>query len=134
MCHFRKWKWWLYFQLLAVSAFAQVSDFKFRHLGVKNGFTENTLSIPFKDSHGFLWVSSFTGLNRYDGHHVVVFRHQPNDPHSLGDNLTTYIAEDSTGDIWVGCGNGFISRYSVQTNSFTNFDLKSPADTNYFHG
>ena len=121
-------------QLLSTIAAAQTPDFKFRHLGVKDGFSTDALTAIFKDSRGFLWASSFDGLNRYDGHHVVIYRHQPNDPKSIAENGTNVIAEDSLKNIWVGCENGFVSRYNFETNSFTNFDLKSPADTNYFFG
>ncbi|MFI5135688.1 MAG: DUF5074 domain-containing protein, partial [Chitinophagales bacterium] len=111
---------------------AQVPDFKFRHLTVKDGFSTNDFGALCRDSHGFLWSASYTGLNRFDGHHVTIFRHNPDDPHSIATNTITNVVEDSVGDVWTGSANGFVSRYDYSTNSFTNFNLKLPGDSSYF--
>jgi ligand-binding sensor domain-containing protein len=36
-----------------------------------------------QDAKGFIWISTFDGLNRFDGNYMKVFRHNPEDPRSL---------------------------------------------------
>jgi len=126
--------WMSFFILLFLhlNISAQVPDFKFRHLTVKDGFSVDDFGALCRDHRGFLWVATYAGLNRYDGHHVTIFRNNPDDPHSIAAITITNIVEDSLGQIWVGSINGFVSRYDYATNSFTNFNLKSPTDSSYF--
>lgn len=39
-----------------------------------------------QDDDGFLWFSTKNGLNRYDGYQFQVFKNDPFDSLSLGDN------------------------------------------------
>ena len=109
---------------------AQVPDFLFRHLTINDGLSANGLRNLFQDSKGFLWVSSIDGLNRYDGQQVTTFHHQTGDSLSLPVNFTLSVAEDSAGDIWIGCGGSFVARYNYESNVFTNYNLKKKSDGN----
>ena len=37
-----------------------------------------------KDSQGFMWFGTEEGLNKYDGYTFTVYKHDPEDPNSLG--------------------------------------------------
>ena len=50
-----------------------------------------------QDSQGFMWFSSFDGLNRYDGYDVKTFRNDLDNPNSLSDNEVLTILEDQSG-------------------------------------
>ena len=43
------------------------SEFMFKHLEVKDGLSNNQVLDIFKDSEGFMWFATASGLNRYDG-------------------------------------------------------------------
>lgn len=71
-----------------------------------------------QDREGFLWFSSFNGLNRFDGRTFKVFQFDPGDGHSLGDNLCTGMFEDGDGKIWVSSGGNGISIFNPVTERF----------------
>ncbi|MBK7871685.1 MAG: hypothetical protein IPJ74_13915 [Saprospiraceae bacterium] len=64
--------------------------------------SQATNFFVFKDSKGFLWVSSINGLNRFDGHTVKVY--SSNTPDTLysmfGNNIQSPFYEDSKENIW----------------------------------
>jgi signal transduction histidine kinase/ligand-binding sensor domain-containing protein/DNA-binding response OmpR family regulator len=75
---------------------------------------ETTLSSSFiidllVDQEGTLWVATNGGgLNRYDPHSesFMRYRSDSDDPDSLSDDTITSLAEDSSGNLWIGSGSG----------------------------
>lgn len=59
-----------------------------------------------KDSRGFLWIGTETGLFRFDGTNVDIVQHQVDSPLSLPNSMITGLAEDASGNIWVGTMHG----------------------------
>jgi hypothetical protein len=53
---------------------AQGNDWHFHHLNVQNGLSEATNFYTYKDSRGFVWISSVSGLNRFDSRQVRVYQ------------------------------------------------------------
>jgi len=71
----------------------------------------STVRAYFEDPSGFVWsggLSKGTGLKRTDtktGQNII-FRHDPNDPHSISDDKVYSIQRDRSGNLWVGTYNG----------------------------
>jgi signal transduction histidine kinase/ligand-binding sensor domain-containing protein/CheY-like chemotaxis protein/HPt (histidine-containing phosphotransfer) domain-containing protein len=62
-----------------------------------------------EDSRGDLWIGTDGGgldLARPDGTVIKVFRHDPNDPHSLPSNTIYALAVDSRDRVWIGTNGG----------------------------
>ena len=59
---------------------------KFRRLTTEDGLVGNQAFGVVQDKHGFMWFGTLNGLSRYDGTSVKVYRHNPDDPDSLGHN------------------------------------------------
>lgn len=78
----------------------------FKQLEVRDGLSHNQINHIFRDSKGFMWFSTASGLNRYDGYKFKVFFHNPNDNYSLPDNLVLSVQEDINGKLWIHTGNG----------------------------
>jgi ligand-binding sensor domain-containing protein len=53
---------------------AQPDESQFRLLTKENGLSDNRITGIVQDEKGFLWVSTFNGLNRFDGVHFTTFR------------------------------------------------------------
>lgn len=51
----------------------------------------------YQDRNGFIWIATENGLNRYDGAKVTIYKHDPNDPHSLSHNYVRTLFEDAKG-------------------------------------
>jgi ligand-binding sensor domain-containing protein/serine phosphatase RsbU (regulator of sigma subunit) len=100
---------------------------QFQHITVKDGLSQGSVLCILQDRQGLMWFGTQDGLNRYDGYKFIVFRHDPADPHTLNDNFIVFLAEDSSGTLWVGTLNSptKLNRYDPSTESFREF----PADS-----
>jgi ligand-binding sensor domain-containing protein len=106
--------------LVAFSSVLGQGTYRFRHIGVENGLSQGSLYHIFKDSRGFLWLGSQDGVNRFDGKEVEVFLSG-----ASGESTNVQgIAEDSTGNIYIGSHKG-VYKYKRSTNRFTKIALDS---------
>ena len=103
---------------------AQTDNAYFHHLTVENGLSEATNYYFLKDSRGFVWISSVSGLNRFDGRQVRVYQSEPADSNALyGQNIQSPFYEDTNGDIWFST-NDAINRYVRKQDIFKHYCLK----------
>ncbi len=98
---------YLYFRIFGCLLFlqstclAQLSSPAFHHLSLESGLSQANNYFVFKDSRGFVWISSTAGLNRYDGRQIRVYQPDPADSTSLlGNNIQSIFFEDRQGDLW----------------------------------
>ena len=89
-------------------------DFKFTHLSLDDGLSQTTVISILQDSRGFMWFGTQDGLNRYDGYNFVVYRNDPNNLNSLGDNRIRTIVEDLSGILWIGTEAGGLNKYDPE--------------------
>jgi len=94
---------------------------QFEHISVEQGLSQSSVSCIIQDTRGFLWFGTDDGLNRYDGYNFVVYRHDPADPFSLGDNRILSLFEDQNGVLWVGTAGGGLNRYDRDKNRFVRY-------------
>ncbi|MFH2113072.1 MAG: two-component regulator propeller domain-containing protein [Spirochaetota bacterium] len=95
--------------------------FSFRHLNSDDGLSGDSVFCMLQDSLGYLWLGTFSGLSRYDGSRVIVYRPVPGDPESLPSSLIFDLHEDSTGTLWIASDGGGLARYSRDSGSFERF-------------
>ena len=95
--------------------------FSFRHLNTDDGLSGDSVFCMLQDSRGYLWLGTFSGLSRYDGSRVVVYRPVPGDPESLPSSLIFDLHEDSTGTLWIASDGGGLARYSRDSGAFERF-------------
>lgn len=105
--------------LFVVMCFSSVAhNFMFKHLEVRDGMPSNQINAIYKDSRGFMWFGTASGLTRYDGYRFKVFYSSDNDPTSLPDSYIEKIVEDGEGRLWIRTGeNGYII-YNWDTENF----------------
>jgi signal transduction histidine kinase/ligand-binding sensor domain-containing protein/DNA-binding response OmpR family regulator len=89
------------FVLISLILKAQNTPYQFSHLTVSNGLSNNQITSIFKDSRGFMWFGTVSGLNRYDGFKFKIFNHQLNDSTSLNDNCVINITEGPNQTLWI---------------------------------
>jgi signal transduction histidine kinase/ligand-binding sensor domain-containing protein/DNA-binding response OmpR family regulator len=90
----------------------------FKHLTVNDGLSQHDVSSVLQDSHGFIWIGTYDGLNRFDGFNVLNFSHKSSDPQSLSSNRILCLFEDSQKRIWIGTDGRGINFYSLVTEKF----------------
>lgn len=81
--------------------FAQTHHYRFTRIDVNQGLSHNQVKTILKDKEGFIWFGTNSGLNRYDGYTLKVFRNQPGDTSSIISNETNEIFEGPEGKIWI---------------------------------
>ena len=74
---------------------------RFENLGVGEGLTQSTIFDITQDRHGYMWFSTYAGINRFDGHEVKQYTHVPFDSTSLGAGYNQGLHEDRDGNLWV---------------------------------
>ncbi|MBX7220464.1 MAG: protein kinase [Blastocatellia bacterium] len=94
---------------------------RFTGLSLAEGLPASTVQAIFQDRSGFLWVGTVDGLCRFDGYAFTVYRHQPNNPHSLPQNDIRVIWEDPQGFLWVGTRDSGIGCLDRATQQFQTF-------------
>lgn len=62
---------------------AQSEQFKFKRLDLKDGLCNPDIWSIFKDSRGFVWFGTASGLNRFDGYTMKAFLYDPHDTTSI---------------------------------------------------
>ena len=102
----------------------------FEHLSLAEGLSQSSVYAILQDKHGFLWIGTEDGLNRYDGYRFTHYRHDPTNPRSLSANLVQILYEDRDGTLWVGVENGGLNAYDRKTESFTRYQSDFNDDRN----
>ena len=108
------------------SGFSQVNDIAFSHLGLEDGLSQSAVKCILKDSEGFLWVGTGDGLNKFDGYEFTIYRHNQDDPNSIGGNDIECIYEDPRDStLWIGTQGGGLNRYDRKHDRFVCYRYES---------
>ncbi|OKS86845.1 hypothetical protein RG47T_2302 [Mucilaginibacter polytrichastri] len=99
--------------------YAQNSIYQFSHLDISNGLSNNQINCIFKDTDGFMWFGTTSGLNRYDGYKFRVFKSETKDTSSIADNYVSRIYEGPGKKLWVFTHSNY-SIYDPETEKFSN--------------
>ncbi len=92
--------------LFSPAALAQQTQIQFSAIDLSNGLSHNQVNTIFKDSKGFIWIGTFSGLNRFDGQHIKIFKHDPRDNKSLSDDFVAHIFELPDHKLYLETRNG----------------------------
>lgn len=71
-----------------------------QHFSIYNGLVQRTVSDIVQDSKGFIWFSTWNGLNRYDGYTFKNYKAYPGDGCTLTSNRILRIVPDQQNNIW----------------------------------
>ncbi|MCB0574586.1 MAG: histidine kinase [Saprospiraceae bacterium] len=87
----------------------------FHPLNAQQGLSQSFNWYVYHDSHGLVWVSSLSGLNKFDGTRVRKYFSIPGDTTSLFDeNIYSEFFEDRQGNIWfstVGAAHCYVRKH-----------------------
>jgi ligand-binding sensor domain-containing protein len=108
---------------------AQEEPHVFQQVVIGNNINTELITGITQDPAGYLWLSSYTGLYRYDGYHDQHFSNNPLDSNSLGANTIECIYADKNGIIWIGTNLKGLDRFDPGKNIFTHYHF-DPANKN----
>lgn len=72
-----------------------------------NGQPQDLVTCVTQDTKGYIWISSWNGLSRYDGYTFAHFKARQGDNCPMSTNRILYIRETQTGDMLCKCHDGF---------------------------
>ena len=121
-------KYTLLLLFLPLLAWAQ-GDFRFEKLPSEIGFTNTGVNDILEDHRGFLWMATWSGLAKYDGYAVKMYRQQPGNLNGLKSNKITQIFEDSQNRLWVGTNYSGFYLYNRDQDVFQQY-CRNPEDQN----
>lgn len=104
------------FLKLHIGIYANTFPLVIRQFTDIDGLSENTVRNIFKDKNGYLWLSTFNGVNRYDGHKFTQLANWPGDMHVKS------IRHDKNGLIWIETSTNKFVCYNPASGSFINFE------------
>lgn len=125
----RAWALALLLVALATVPIAHAADraLILQNLSTANGLPQGTVMATLQDSQGFVWLGTEDGLVRFDGHEVHRYAYSALDPQSLAGNFVNAIAQDSSGDLWIGIKGAGVARWERRTDRFIAY-RHDPAD------
>jgi signal transduction histidine kinase/ligand-binding sensor domain-containing protein/DNA-binding response OmpR family regulator len=85
---------------------AQTNHYRFTRIDVNQGLSHNQVKTILKDKHGFIWIGTSSGLNRYDGYSMKVFRNIPADTSSIINSDVVELFNFPGGKIWINTWSG----------------------------
>ena len=84
------------------------------------GLTHNNVRQMLTDKEGFLWISTWDGLNRYDGYEFRQYHHIPGDTTSFPFFSLNDMALDRSDNLWILADNGKVVKYNRESDNFSN--------------
>lgn len=94
------------------------------HLNLKDGLSNNFVTDIVQDRHGFLWIATESGLNRFDGENFKQFSER-NTP-LIGNAINALFYDETTDNLWIGTKKG-LNVLNCSTQKFETLDL--PVDS-----
>ena len=89
----------------------------FSRISAADGISHTAVIKIIQDSHGFIWIGTQQGLNRFDGYEFEEYHFLPDDPQSLSSEWIYDIFEDRSGQIWVATDGG-LDLFEPQSKTF----------------
>ncbi len=114
--------------LCTPDALTQRSGPLFRRIGHEQGLSQSLVLCMLQDHHGFMWIGTEDGLNRYDGYVFETYRHDPSDSTSLSSSHIGCLFEDRQGSLWIGTWGGGLNCLDADHRTFRRF-RHDPRDT-----
>lgn len=95
----------------------------FQHLTPDHGLPDEIATDLAEDGRGFLWIGTYSGLTRWDGYRLRVYKADPRTPGALPDNMIQALHGDTAGRLWVGTSAAGIVRHDPQTDRFVTYPV-----------
>ena len=100
---------------------ARSLPYKINYLTADDGLSRNLVTELFRDSHGFMWIATSNGLDRYDGYDFIHFNSR-NSGNALQSDNVNCVEEDINGNLWIGTESG-LNFFNYQTGKIVRADV-----------
>lgn len=105
---------WLLFLWACLPIAAQV----FKYYGVTDGLSDRRVLSLQKDSTGYMWLLTYTGIDRFDGKNIKHYRLVCDDGYVAFYSEKNILKTDSHGQVWTVSPDGRIFHYDPLSDDF----------------
>jgi ligand-binding sensor domain-containing protein len=84
----------------------------------KNGISHDNVRQIVADSSGFIWMSTWDGLTRYDGTDFVNYFHDPADSTTIPYFSVQFVVIDALDNLWIATDNGILCLFNRAREEF----------------
>ncbi len=99
-------RWVNLFCMLWCTQILFASNLVFQPIYSITNLPTNEIRKLYKDSEGFLWISTYNGLVRYDGYDIVSYKIDHATHKQVLHSVVNMVEEDSNHCLWIGTHNG----------------------------
>lgn len=103
--------------LLAVMLKAQ-PNCVLTHYSSEHGLSQNSIMSMAQDKNGNLWLSTWDGINRFDGYNFKVYKASMEDQLAMANNRVDVIRVDDHNMVWMQTYDGRVFRLNQTTEQF----------------
>lgn len=96
------------------------NNVRFERLTTAHGLSQMSVNDILQDRHGFIWLATQDGLNRFDGHQFKIYQNIPDNHHSIPSNFVSSLFEDAQGRLWIAT-NGGLAYFDDKHQRFSRF-------------
>ncbi len=97
---------------------AQQTNLSFQHYTMQDGLSDNYIRGLFQDNRGFLWISTYEGLNRFDGQDFKKFYHNEDDSTTISSNISDAVIHSKKDELIIR-GNFKFSVFNTTKQKFS---------------
>lgn len=101
------------------------NNYEFQYITLKEGLSHADANTIVFDNKGFLWIGTYSGLNRFDGIHIKSYSHTRSNGDDPFINRISTIDIDQKGIIWIGSASGIYS-FNPEKEEFTDYKIEGP--------
>ncbi|TXK37685.1 response regulator [Pontibacter qinzhouensis] len=91
---------------------------KIERYTTEDGLSHDNVTSTLKDRDGFMWLGTWDGINRFDGHNFIAYKSFPGDNSKLKNNRIESIVEDDAGFLWLKAYDNNVYRFDKRTEQF----------------
>ncbi|WP_299320591.1 two-component regulator propeller domain-containing protein [uncultured Maribacter sp.] len=111
----------IFFSTIFFVASLTAQNIKFEHYNDDSGLSHNAVRHIVQDKHGFLWLGTFSGLNRFDGYEFKSYLSSSTANTKLyNDDITALELDEDSNSLWIGTRNG-LSLFKTDTQIFSTY-------------
>ncbi len=108
----------LFLIILSITIANGAQTLVFKPISSLSQLPTNEIRKMHQDSEGYLWISTYSGLVRYDGYDYVVYKLDPSTGEQVLNSFVNLVKEDADNHLWIGTHDG-LYRLDKQTDLLT---------------
>jgi len=96
-----------------------INSLKLSHISTAEGLSHNTVNRFYQDKHGYIWIATSSGVDRFDGQTMLSL----NEPdHLVNNSQINSLMQDSQDNFWVSTHRGLaFVNHNQSVNHFSTF-------------